>query len=131
MGTMVGAKQLSGFEFDQAYPYAGCRICGRIFQPTICRNDDVPMQRRIAIVRRWRLHHASKHTEREHIELALSRLWATPEAQLRLAPFGIADMTDRGESLNAVSDQALLEAPRAPIDDADGLSRNEGWLVNQ
>lgn len=127
---MVGASALTNFEFDQAFPYAGCRICGKVFQPQILRRDAVPYERRVLIVRHWRVNHAKTHTEFEHRSLALSGQWATPLAQTRLAPFGIVDMTDRGTTLNQESDAALIEAPRAPIDDADGLSSKDRWLLN-
>lgn len=129
MNTMVGARALTNFEFDQAFPYAGCRICGRVFQPAMCRKESVPIERRVSLVKTWRVRHAHTHSIDEHRLLALSGQWATPLAQTRLAPFGIVDMTDRGQILNSESDQALIEAPRAPIDDADGLSSKDRWLT--
>lgn len=126
IGTLVGAKELIGFEFDQAMPYGGCRICGKLWQPPILRDNQVPYDRRVLIVKRWRQYHAlNEHNEEEHKALALSGLWATPEAQVRLAPYGITDVTSYSPTDSAMLDSALLEAPATPVNDADGMTRKE------
>lgn len=125
IGTMVGANQLTNFEFDQSMPYGGCRICGTVWQPAVLRNITVNIERKVRIVKAWRKNHALSHTAEEHRALALSGLWALPEAQQKLAPFGIIDMTAYTPAQNDQLDSALLEAPRAPVNDADGMTTKE------
>lgn len=125
MGTMVGATALTNFAFDQSMPYGGCRICGTVWQPAVLRSPTVNYERKVRIVKAWRKSHALSHTLSEHQALALSGLWALPEAQQKLAPFGIIDMTAYTPAQERELDQALLDTPRAPINDADGMTNKE------
>jgi len=65
----------------------------------------------------WAVNHATKnHTQGEHEMLRGSGLYMTPEASKRLAPFGIVPLSQLVQ--DEATSMALLEAPRAPTDDA-------------
>lgn len=118
-GAIMMHEQLTNFEFRPEHPYGGCKICGAVFQSAACRNDATPYVDRVALVTEWRTKHAKTHTSLQHAELANSGMWALPQAQMKLAPFGIVPMSAVSVTRDAEADQALLEAPRAPIDDAE------------
>lgn len=111
MGFLFGAGELTNFEFDSTKPYAGCRLCGVLYQTPANRLGDVEG---LAL---WREIHNKKHTEKEHIALIHSGRWATPEAAQKLAPFGIFSPSDVLFD-NEVND-ALAKAPRTPSDDSE------------
>jgi hypothetical protein len=114
------------FRFRKDREYAACRICGAVFQSELAHiageeeyilNSDI----RIAIAietKEWRSNHNKKHSPKEHILLRKSGLTFTPEAAHRLAPFGIVSLDSDSEIASA-----LLEAPRAPHDDAESSTK--------
>lgn len=130
-GAAVGLQVITGLHFDPNYNYAGCRICGAVFQSNADRNPVGVLARepRFCTVeevnahatelrRQWSQNHARKeHTEKEHLDLALSGAWCTPEAAYLLAAFGTIPISD-----GAISDEhyhALLESKPIPTDDAE------------
>lgn len=123
-GSIVGRDLLPGLEFNPTYFYSGCCICGEVYQTEADRNPpSVTDPKRIEWLedqnRRhttWRNQENKQHPEHEHRMLILSGNWCTPEAALKLAPLGIFSLTDLVIS-GEVSD-ALRQAPRAPVDDA-------------
>ena len=124
--SIVGKTALTGFTFREDRPYAGCRLCGDIFQPSVFRTmTDIELkqpQNQLAVfdahnqIKIWRESHNRRHTDREHLQLAESGLVFTPEASHRLAPFGLVAPMDAQDS--EISG-ALREAPRAPVTDGE------------
>lgn len=119
--TIVGQEQTS-LSFRKDRRYAGCRLCGVLFQPraAIETPDDrytLALQVRVeAEIADWRKKHSRQHPDREHLSFSASNLTFTPEAANRLAPFGLVPIGDGEDPEIAV---ALLEAPRAPVDDVE------------
>lgn len=114
--------------------FAACRICGDIFQPWINTNsvsdEEYATHPEIALaasieIQQWRNKHNSKHTAKQHLDLAHSGLTLTPEAAFKLAPFGLVPLADVEGRYGAEIVQALAEAPRAPSDDVETTLR--GW----
>jgi len=129
--SIVGQSALTNFRFNKERPYAGCRLCGALFQPEWFMEAS-EIQYNLATARnnlsmreigRWREQHNLRHTAAEHLALAESGLTFTPEAARRLAPFGLVPVTDVED---AEIRDALKEAPRAPEDDAE--STLKGWV---
>lgn len=121
VGGMVGANQLTGLVFDASKPHCGCGICGEVFQSDLDRLSDPDLyERDLAFKQRqeWRIRHSRTHSDAEHRQLRESGLFALPEAAGKLASFGIIPLTDTVRHVE-ISD-ALFEAPRAPINDAEG-----------
>ncbi len=123
-GSIVGRETLPGLEFNPAYYWSGCLICGEVYQTEEDRNPPdandpnasgwayEQKQRHL----RWRDRENKRHPERVHRRLLLSGNFCTPEAAAKLAPLGLFSLTDL-----VMSDEvsaALGEAPRAPISDA-------------
>lgn len=109
---------------------AACRLCGDLFQPVwfieasdhdFARNPEKKFLGELEIIA-WRTKHNERHTAREHLALAHSGLMFTPEATIKLAPFGLVPIQDAEVGEIA---QALREAPRAPVDDVDTTLK--GW----
>jgi len=118
---MPGHKALEGFVFDPTKNHAGCGICGKVFQSDLDRLSSPTSQDLVEALHKrteWRLNHARTHSDAEHRQLAQSGLFALPEAAEKLASFGIIPLTDTVKH-DEVS-YALLEAKRAPSDDAEG-----------
>lgn len=123
----LGAHALTGMEFDPARPYIYCKLCGEIYQPSINRKPKLtPQDVQLANDMRttWsRRHNRQHHTEREIKQLEQSGRHLTPEAVLRLVPFGIIPVSDivYSQVTDGLSDheQAGLEAPKVPIDDVE------------
>jgi hypothetical protein len=125
--SIVG-QSLTSLTIRKGREHAGCRICGAVFQARLAIEtpDDCYTLQVQALVaaetREWRDRHNKRHNKREHLSFRASGRTYTPEAALRLAPFGFA-------ALDSVEDeevaQAMLEAPRAPFDDVDTTLR--GW----
>ena len=113
----VGTSELVNYKFDLNKPYAGCGICGEVYQTDLDRAGDDPFY---AFTKRteWRNAHARTHSDNEHRLLKNSGLLALPEAAQRLASYGIIPLTDSVK--NDEVPIALLESPRAPINDATG-----------
>jgi hypothetical protein len=109
--------------------FAACRICGAIFQPRLNTdtNDlEYAADPLIAVaasieIKEWRSNHNKKHTEHEHLAFVASGLTLTPEAAYRLAPFGLVATADALDSEEVA--QAMLEAPRAPMDDVESTPK--------
>jgi len=119
--NMPGRDDLTNLQFDPTCNYAGCGICGKVFQSDLDRVlHPEPYQQVEALRMRtdWRLRHARTHSEAQHRQLQESGLFALPEATEKLAAFGIIPLTDtvKHEEVNS----ALLAASRAPTDDAEG-----------
>ena len=66
----------------------------------------------------WSRIHAKTHTDREHLMLALSGLWVTPDAAYKLEGYGIH--TIGSATLNENVEAALREAPSTPQNDVEG-----------
>ena len=118
---MVGSEGLTGFVFDPSKNHAGCGICGEVFQSILDRLQwptYEEWQRALDMRTEWRIKHARTHSSAQHRQLKESGLFALPEAAGKLASFGIIPLTDT--ILHDEVAHALLEAPRAPTDDASG-----------
>lgn len=111
--------------------FAGCRLCGAVFQSRMAIEvsdeewaaDRLVFETAVAVeTRQWRTEHNRTHAGGEHIHLAASGLTFTPEAAIKLAPFGLVPVGD-AEVVEIA--QALREAPRAPIDDVETTLK--GW----
>lgn len=105
--------------------FAACRICGAIFQSwlnTTAVSDeeykaDPALELAAALeTMEWRRNHNLKHSEATHRAFRASGLTFTPEAAHKLAPFGLVPVDDALAPEHAC---ALLEAPRAPVDDVE------------
>lgn len=100
--TQVDAiREASNGELNLVNGFTYCRLCGDLF---IHNNE---YNRRI-----WSFDHSETHHPVEHIALERSGNWLTPEAAIRLAPYGVIPLGDM--VVNAAVAQAMLEAPRMP-----------------
>jgi len=123
--SIVG-QALTSLTIRKDREFAACRICGDIFQPWL--NTDTPdheynSEIRLAAsieVLEWRNKHNSRHSDAEHIMFGKSGRTLSPEAAIKLAPFGLVPI---GASDDAEVAQALAEAPRVPIDDVETTLR--------
>jgi len=105
-------------EIDPAYPIAGCRICGAVFQGKFDRvlNPDANVRYRAKFHRdAWRLGHNKKHQDHEHKSLQLSGRQCTPEAAQKLAAYGIFPLSSL--VLDEEVSAALAEAPRTTMEE--------------
>lgn len=124
--SIVGRSQLTNFEFDPDKPYTFCCICGALYQDEaqrkIMADSSVERIAHATLLRRtWAQNHAKTHTDREHAQLRLSGRAVTPEAAMRLVPYGISPLTDM--VLSGEHEHAAKTAPRQPYDDAQTLLR--------
>lgn len=107
--------------FDLNSPHTYCRICGEIFQtPQDREKNQTKSDTFYNSVRRkaWSMSHAKTHTDREHLQLAISGLWVTPDAAYKLEGFGIHAI---GSAILSKSvEAALREAPNTPQNDVEG-----------
>lgn len=117
---MPGREALTGLEFDPTCDYAGCGICGKLFQSHLDRDPFADPEEAYKLRTGWRLMHARTHSDAQHRQLRESGLFALPEATEKLAAFGIIPLTDtvKHEEVGI----ALLESKRAPTEDAEGSS---------
>jgi hypothetical protein len=127
-----GHHALVNFKFVLRAPWSACRICGAVYQTELDRRalqmmlDNDPMYAAVyeestRLRDDWRVkHERAFHTDREIRLLNLSGLSVTPEAAINLAPYGIIPIGGAGNVYIDEIDEALFEAPRAPIDDAEG-----------
>ena len=111
-GFLIGASALTNFKFDQSRPYAGCRICGELYQ-----SDENRLGSSNGI-QEWRTSHNKLHNEREHINFIRSNRSFTPEAAQRLASFGIIDFG--GLLTEPELTHAYATAPATPLNDVEG-----------
>lgn len=111
--------------------FAGCAICGAIFQSRLAielsdeewATDALVFETAVAIeTKEWRNAHNKKHTEREHEAHRASGLTFSPDAAHKLAPFGLVPIADGDHDEVR---HAMLVAPRAPYDDVETTPR--GW----
>lgn len=146
LSTPIGLKSL-GAEFMVEAPFSACRLCGAIYQSKLDRlcyafREEMP-PRLIEVFdpftqtssftgdvfalntlneaderrARWRrLHERRYHTEDEMNALQRSGFALTPEAANKLAPYGITPLGNLHEDIAS----ALFEAPRTPLNDAEG-----------
>lgn len=129
-GASVGLRTLTGLNFDPSRPYAGCRICGRIFQSRFDR-DPVGVFRTqgafrseehvnayaLQLRKGWSQTHAKTHSAHEHLSLALSGRWCTPEAAEKLAAFGTISIIDL--VMDNEVNSALATSSAVPADDVE------------
>lgn len=115
----------SELAFDVDKPYAGCLICGQVYQGPLDlkvppnHTPDNSMIARLAKLKRddWSRKHAATHTEHEHRMHRLSGRFATPEAAQALSAMGIFSVIDL-----IVDDEvsnALGEAKAMPTKEVD------------
>jgi hypothetical protein len=132
-GGAIGLDALTGLRFLPHRPFAGCRVCGEVFQSEADRfpsdvfeanprefdfNPNNVTLYATGMRHQWSLKHSKRHSQRMHDALAASGAWATPEAALKLVAFGVVNL---GDSL--VSDEheaALSESSPVPVDDVEG-----------
>ena len=121
--------------FQPNKPYAGCKLCGVVFQPKRARviNGNSPLRWHdphsnlenpeyskvneiIDTLKRWQEWHTRRYHTQHDIELLrLSGRFCTPEAAIKLAPYGIIPIGDvTADIQHNEIDHALFEAHRAP-----------------
>lgn len=117
VGLTYAAPDMS-FAADRDYTL--CRLCGALYQPKEARMSQTLEISTLSRQKRkeWSIRHARTHTDTEHRQLHLSGRAFTPEALVRLAPYGVIAVSDM--ALDEESAAAGLEAPRMPNDDAEG-----------
>lgn len=111
-GFLLGREGLTNFLFDPGRPYAGCCICGEVYQNAFNRQGSYEG------LKEWRERHNKTHSERQHIQLIKSGRRFTPEAAQRLATLGIIDFGVL--AMDPEYAHAYATAPRAPINDVEG-----------
>ena len=108
--------------------FAGCAICGALFQPAVFINSIELTPAQIvegeAEIAQWRTEHNKSHTAKQHMQHAESGLTLQPKAANRLAPFGLVPVADAEDGEIA---DALREAPRAPVDDVETTLKRKSW----
>jgi hypothetical protein len=132
-GAAVGLQSLEGLLFDSNKPFTYCGICGAVFQHEADRSPIKVFQRQkadfsyrlenVALFalgerKRWSQKHAKLHSSTEHRLLALSGRHLTPEAQHKLAAFGVIDV--KGLVLDDEIEHALNSSSAVPQNDAEG-----------
>lgn len=123
-GLTLGLPQAMLFIPDR--PCAGCRICGAVFQSDLDRMQNPTkwdIHDAILLQKEWREKHNKTHTDKEHLMLALSGMWCTPEAAQKLASYGIISLSDM--VLYDETEDALLKSSPMPTDDVEGERRNQ------
>lgn len=131
--AQAGRDSLINYNFILEAPWKACRLCGSVFQSDLDRRayqlaqdgEDIAAaalyieatQRR----QRWEKAHNSHDHPNYYTELRqleLSGLPVTPKAASKLSTYGIIPMgpTPYEDEISA----ALFEAPRAPVNDAEG-----------
>lgn len=124
----VGLKAVD-CEFDVLAEYSGCWLCGAVFQSAQDRAYYTLLEQGISSDQlinlkahadrlrfEWRDEHTLKHSSEEHEQLARSKDLLTPKAAMRLAPLGIFPLEGSADVM-----QALAEAPRAPLQEIEGV----------
>lgn len=115
---------LEGLEFTPRTSYVCCRLCGKVFQSRLDRQQlEEPnnVELNIAAYRlrqTWAQKHAKLHSEKAHAALRSSGLFCTPEAANKLAAFGIIDLEQLAGNEEFAS--AYAESSAMPSDDAEG-----------
>lgn len=131
----AGRDSLINFEFVLEAPWKACRLCGALYQSDDDRfcyqlQQDGLIEQAFIVEKgardrreRWLdIHNRRYHPNLEHevYLLTISGLPYTPEAAQRLSTYGIIYMGEIPASHEDEISQALLEAPRAPVEDAEG-----------
>ena len=118
-GAAVGLSQITNLKFDIGRPYTYCRICGSLYQSDSDRSAVTDEEKYIASEKRrnWSIKHSKDHLDIEHIMLLKSGLWVTPEAQIKLASFGVISVQDM--VFNDEIEAALKESKPIPDNDAE------------
>lgn len=137
VGAAVGLndRTLPGLQFNLEAAYTGCLICGELYQSRLDRKvfsiaNDInhPLTYLLEsykltadrLRKEWANAHARTHSESEHKALKESGQFCTPEAALKLTPLGIFPLdNDQSAAAKEVAD-AMLQAPRAPVNDVQG-----------
>lgn len=117
---IVAKPEELGFLPDRNH--TACKICGTIFQSWF---DQLPLDEvddetiMAGLIQRmdWSKRHARTHSQHVHDTLRKSGRFATPEATVKLAAYGISPISDM--VFSDESAQAALEAPRCPLDDVE------------
>lgn len=130
-----------GLNFNPLAPYAGCRLCGAVFQSdydrlTLMLKDEGKLYFN-EVLKEWdgtkyalkvkthadelrenwrKDHRRANHTDEEVEAFNKTGLSVTPEAAHKLAPMGFAPSENRHEEIV----DAMATAPRAPYDDCEG-----------
>jgi hypothetical protein len=129
--SIVG-QSLTSLTIRKDREFAGCQICGRVFQARLAVDlsdeewdaEKAVFEHAVAIeTREWRTRHSKQHSERVHAQFRASGRTFSPEAAHRLAPYGLVSLDDAQEDEVA---RAMLEAPRAPVDDVE--TTRKGWI---
>lgn len=129
--SIVGKELLTHFEFDPDSPYRFCCICGELYQDDFQRSitADSPLSKiaHATFLRQtWATNHAKTHPDKAHELLRLSGRAVTPEAAMRLVPFGISPISDMVSNENnpyaGEYEHAARTAPRRPQDNPTGLA---------
>jgi hypothetical protein len=117
-GLIVGSDP--NLLFDPNCPYTGCRICGKVYQSEFDRTVGDFRHNMTALNLRkvWSVSHAKEHSSKEHLSLAYSGRWCTPEAAQKFAEYGIIAISDMVLSME--HEQALMESTSMPRVDAEG-----------
>lgn len=113
---VVGATDLSNpGGLDITKSYSGCRLCGAVFQSKLDREFNTMIEYVDAMLMRknWSHKHASSHSDKEHLNLAHSGAWCTPEAAQVFAGYGIIALSDM--VLSDEHSEALLESKPIPV----------------
>jgi|SRR6185295_10720227 len=120
VGAAGGYHLQKNHNFDINKPHAGCCICGDVYQSQRDRNFRNSAELVMAGEDRlkWRLDHAKTHTAQEHLHLALSGRWCTPEAANRFAAYGIIALTDM--VMSEEHESALFESSPIPSKEVQG-----------
>jgi len=111
-GFLIGKEELTNFLFDPSKPYAGCRICGEVYQSDLNRLGLMDG------IDEWRIKHNKRHPERIHVQFIKSNRIFSPEAAQKLAPLGVVDFASI--LIDQESAHALGTASRAPNNDVEG-----------
>jgi hypothetical protein len=129
--SIVG-QSLTSLSVRKDREFAGCAICGAVFQSRLAielsdeewNADRKVFEIAVAIeTREWRDRHNKTHSEKVHRAFRASGRTFSPEAAHKLAPFGLVSLDDCNEDEVA---HAMLEAPRAPVDDVE--TTRKGWI---
>lgn len=127
LSTPIGLDTL-GSVFKVEAPFAACRLCGAIYQSSLDRraysmhlvgDEDWLVIYQDATVKRtrWRELHTRRYHTQDEIDLLQRLGWALmPQAAHKLAPYGITPLGNMHEEII----DALVTAPRAPLDDPEG-----------
>ncbi len=122
-GFQVGLHSLTGLDFRADKPHTACKICGAVFQSNSDRALPVGVLEGHAvwaaesIRRKWSHNHAKYHSQHEHESLKKSGRFCTPEAAVKLVPYGIIPFGDA--VLDPEIEDALRISKPVPFNDSE------------